>query len=140
MALVPDLSHSPSVPKCFPWLFEVIASALDQADNTTLLMTTIVEVGMSFSVMVNFLGLSILILFVPALAAAFSSSNDKNLFGQSNLLFIFAYVSPRCVMSNIKVLNDLFSGLNALSFVLVFFLVSPLQKRVNRLFANIPDP
>ncbi|GIC92847.1 uncharacterized protein Aud_009322 [Aspergillus udagawae] len=62
------------------------------------------EVGMSFSVMVNFLGLSILILFVPALAAAFSSSNDKNLFGQSNLLFIFA-------------------GLNALSFVLVFFLV-----------------
>ncbi|EAU29577.1 predicted protein [Aspergillus terreus NIH2624] len=64
------------------------------------------EVGMSFSVMVNFLGLSLLILFVPALTQAFSPSDSdgKNLMGHSNLLFFF-------------------TGLNALAFVLVFFLV-----------------
>ncbi|KAL5360152.1 hypothetical protein BJX96DRAFT_184377 [Aspergillus floccosus] len=62
------------------------------------------EVGMSFSVMVNFLGLSLLILFVPALTEAFSPSGSENLLGHSNLLFFF-------------------TGLNALAFVLVFFLV-----------------
>ncbi|KAJ0423941.1 major facilitator superfamily domain-containing protein [Aspergillus carlsbadensis] len=67
------------------------------------------EVGMSFSVMVNFLGLSILILFVPPLTNAFSPTNmddrdSARLLGQSNLLFFF-------------------TGLNALAFILVFFLV-----------------
>ncbi|KAL3494904.1 major facilitator superfamily domain-containing protein [Aspergillus germanicus] len=67
------------------------------------------EVGMSFSVMVNFLGLSILILFVPPLTNAFSPKNMEDqdsarLLGQSNLLFFF-------------------TGLNALAFILVFFLV-----------------
>ncbi|GES66614.1 MFS transporter [Aspergillus terreus] len=64
------------------------------------------EVGMSFSVMVNFLGLSLLILFVPALTEAFSPSDraGESLLGHSNLLFFF-------------------TGLNALAFVLVFFLV-----------------
>ncbi|KAL2844547.1 MFS transporter [Aspergillus pseudoustus] len=67
------------------------------------------EVGMSFSVMVNFLGLSILILFVPPLTNAFSPRNlgnrdSERLLGQSNLLFFF-------------------TGLNALAFILVFFLV-----------------
>ncbi|KAL3455338.1 hypothetical protein BJX64DRAFT_297732 [Aspergillus heterothallicus] len=66
------------------------------------------EVGMSFSVMVNFLGLSILILFVPPLTTAFSPKgpdhDSSRLIGQSNLLFLF-------------------TGLNALAFVLVYFLV-----------------
>jgi hypothetical protein len=51
---------------------------------------------MSFSVMVNFIGLSILILFVPPLTTAFSPGDpdrDKaRLLGQSNLLFFFTYV------------------------------------------------
>ncbi|EDP53397.1 hypothetical protein AFUB_045720 [Aspergillus fumigatus A1163] len=67
-----------------------------------------VEVGMSFSVMVNFLGLSLLVLFVPRLTTILSpngpSARKARLLGQSNLLFLF-------------------SGLNALAFVLVFFLV-----------------
>ncbi|CAG7932711.1 unnamed protein product [Penicillium olsonii] len=54
------------------------------------------EVGMSFSVMVNFLGLGILVLFVPQLTSAFN--------GQANLLFFF-------------------SGLNLLGLVLIFLLV-----------------
>ncbi|QKX58023.1 uncharacterized protein TRUGW13939_05143 [Talaromyces rugulosus] len=66
------------------------------------------EVGMSFSVMVNFVGLSLLILFVPPLTAALSPKGldfeTYHLLGQSNMLFFFA-------------------GLNALAFVLVFFLV-----------------
>jgi hypothetical protein len=59
------------------------------------LLTSTVEVGMSFSVMVNFLGLSLLILFVPALTEAFSPSDSdgKNLLGHSNLLFFFTYGS-----------------------------------------------
>ncbi|PLB46431.1 MFS transporter [Aspergillus steynii IBT 23096] len=56
------------------------------------------EVGMSFSVMVNFLGLGLLVMFVPKLTEAFGSN------GNSNLLFLF-------------------TGLNALAFALVFFLV-----------------
>ncbi|KAL4747487.1 hypothetical protein BDW72DRAFT_209619 [Aspergillus terricola var. indicus] len=73
------------------------------------------EVGMSFSVMVNFVGLSILILFVPPLTTAFSPDDPDiekaRLLGQSNLLFFFT------------VLTAAFSGLNALAFILVFFLV-----------------
>ncbi|KAJ5593074.1 hypothetical protein N7537_009978 [Penicillium hordei] len=54
------------------------------------------EVGMSFSVMVNFLGLGLLVLFVPQLTSKFH--------GEGNLLFFF-------------------SGLNLLALVLIFFLV-----------------
>ncbi|KAJ5816965.1 Major facilitator superfamily domain general substrate transporter [Penicillium robsamsonii] len=52
------------------------------------------EVGMSFSVMINFLGLGILVLFVPQLIKIF----------EKNLLFIF-------------------SALNLLALILIFFLV-----------------
>ncbi|KAF4768891.1 hypothetical protein HAV15_008382 [Penicillium sp. str.  len=55
------------------------------------------EVGMSFSVMVNFLGLGLLVLFVPQLTSRFR--------GEGNILFFF-------------------SGLNLLALVLIFFLVS----------------
>lgn len=92
---------------------------------------------MSFSVMVNFLGLSILILFVPALTAAFSTGNGKTLSGHSNLLFFFTYVPPQSVTSNRNAFTDLCSGLNALAFVLVFFLVSPPQTRVNQLCSSL---
>ncbi|KAF7164621.1 hypothetical protein CNMCM5623_009078 [Aspergillus felis] len=85
------------------------------------------EVGMSFSVMVNFLGMSLLILFVPRLTTIFSP-NDPNariarLFGESNLLFLFRYDPLLSAMINRNVLTNLHSGLNALAFVLVFFLV-----------------
>ncbi|KAL4888297.1 MFS transporter [Aspergillus ambiguus] len=67
------------------------------------------EVGMSFSVMVNFIGLSLLILFVPPLTSAFapkdSGPKTTNLLGHRTVLTI------------------LFSGLTALAFFLVFFLV-----------------
>ncbi|KAF7596889.1 hypothetical protein BBP40_011934 [Aspergillus hancockii] len=56
------------------------------------------EVGMSFSVMVNFLGLGLLVLFVPIL------TNALGQYGESNLCFLFM-------------------GLNALAFVLVFLFV-----------------
>ncbi|KAF9892110.1 hypothetical protein FE257_002516 [Aspergillus nanangensis] len=64
------------------------------------------KVGMSFSVMVNFLGLGLLVLFVPVLTQAFEPD------GQSKLLFLF-------------------TGLNALAFVLVFFLVPSGTARVS---------
>ncbi|OGM51380.1 MFS transporter [Aspergillus bombycis] len=56
------------------------------------------EVGMSFSVMVNFLGLGLLVLFVPKLTDALGK------FGESKLCFLF-------------------TGLNALAFFLVFLFV-----------------
>ncbi|KAE8360789.1 hypothetical protein BDV27DRAFT_167456 [Aspergillus caelatus] len=56
------------------------------------------EVGMSFSVMVNFLGLGLLVLLVPKLTEAWGK------YGESNLCFLFM-------------------GLNALAFVLVFLFV-----------------
>ncbi|KAE8136097.1 hypothetical protein BDV38DRAFT_272369 [Aspergillus pseudotamarii] len=56
------------------------------------------EVGMSFSVMVNFLGLGLLVLFVPQLDSAWEPN------GASNICFLF-------------------TGLNALAFVLVFLFV-----------------
>ncbi|PIG80406.1 putative 2-5A-dependent ribonuclease [Aspergillus arachidicola] len=56
------------------------------------------EVGMSFSVMVNFLGLGLLVLFVPQLTKALGQ------YGESKLCFLF-------------------TGLNALAFVLVFLFV-----------------
>ncbi|CAG8908812.1 unnamed protein product [Penicillium egyptiacum] len=53
-------------------------------------------VGMSFSVMINFLGLGLLVLFVPQLTNKFG--------GQANLLFFF-------------------SGMNVLALILIFLLV-----------------
>ena len=61
-----------------------------------------VEVGMSISVMVNFLGLGLLVLFVPSLSDAFGdvASNcktnstgcqDASRTGQARLLGMFAY-------------------------------------------------
>lgn len=86
-----------------------------------------VEVGMSFSVMVNFLGLSLLVLFVPRLTTILSpngpSARKARLLGQSNLLFLFRYVLLLPTLLNRNVLTNLYSGLNALAFVLVFFLV-----------------
>ncbi|OJJ29783.1 hypothetical protein ASPWEDRAFT_177523 [Aspergillus wentii DTO 134E9] len=78
------------------------------------------EVGMSFSVMINFLGLGLLVLFVPKLTEVLGkdSTNDNELylrqsrFGQSNLLFLF-------------------TGLNALTFVLVFLFVPSGTARVS---------
>ncbi|KAJ5472387.1 hypothetical protein N7530_006388 [Penicillium desertorum] len=61
------------------------------------------EVGMSFSVMINFLGLGLLVLFVPELTKAFGR--------QSHLLFFF-------------------SGLNVLALILIFLLV-PKTKDVS---------
>jgi hypothetical protein len=86
-----------------------------------------VEVGMSFSVMVNFLGLSLLVLFVPRLTTILSpngpSAREARLLGQSNLLFLFRYVLLLPTLLNRNVLTNLYNGLNALAFVLVFFLV-----------------
>ncbi|KAE8336673.1 hypothetical protein BDV24DRAFT_178338 [Aspergillus arachidicola] len=47
------------------------------------------EVGMSFSVMVNFLGLGLLVLFVPQLTKALGQ------YGESKLCFLFTWVFPR---------------------------------------------
>ncbi|KAJ5395329.1 uncharacterized protein N7487_009632 [Penicillium crustosum] len=62
------------------------------------------EVGMSFSVMVNFLGLGLLVLFVPQLTSRFH--------GEGNLLFFF-------------------SGLNLLALILIFFLSIEQQKNIS---------
>ncbi|RAL04457.1 MFS transporter [Aspergillus ibericus CBS 121593] len=70
------------------------------------------EVGMSFSVMVNFLGLGLLVLFVPKLITAFGGKDPSDATGQSNLLFLF-------------------TGLNVFAFVLVFLFVPSGLARVN---------
>jgi hypothetical protein len=62
---------------------------------------------MSFSVMVNFLGLSILILFVPPLTNAFSpkdmeDQDSARLLGQSNLLFFFTYDLPTTNLPKVR--------------------------------------
>ncbi|KAB8075213.1 hypothetical protein BDV29DRAFT_190429 [Aspergillus leporis] len=64
------------------------------------------EVGMSFSVMVNFLGLGLLILFVPRLTDALGE------YGESKLCFLFV-------------------GLNALAFILVFLFVPSGTEKVS---------
>ncbi|KAE8383105.1 MFS transporter [Aspergillus bertholletiae] len=66
------------------------------------------EVGMSFSVMVNFLGLGLLVLFVPKLTGAWDGSGG---YGQSHLCFVF-------------------TGLNVLAFILVFLFVPSGTERV----------
>ncbi|KAE8349846.1 MFS transporter [Aspergillus coremiiformis] len=63
------------------------------------------EVGMSFSVMVNFLGLGLLVLFVPKLTDALGN------YGESNLCLLF-------------------TGLNALAFILVFLFVPSGTEKV----------
>ncbi|PYH93161.1 MFS transporter [Aspergillus ellipticus CBS 707.79] len=70
------------------------------------------EVGMSFSVMINFLGLGRLVLFVPSLTTAFGGNNQNDAKGKSNLLFLF-------------------TGLNVLAFVLVYLFVPSGMARVS---------
>lgn len=97
-----------------------------------LLTLTGPEVGMSFSVMVNFIGLSILILFVPRLTTEFTPSQKDDQYGHSNLLFAFTCVHT--YMSQATADTDIFYShrtLNALAFVLVFFLVSPAAAEAN---------
>ncbi|KAH1268124.1 hypothetical protein KXX33_005248 [Aspergillus fumigatus] len=92
----------------FTFFYGIGAGSVPFTFSTEVFPLTYREVGMSFSVMVNFLGLSLLVLFVPRLTTILSpngpSARKARLLGQSNLLFLF-------------------SGLNALAFVLVFFLV-----------------
>lgn len=52
-----------------------------------------IEVGMSFSVMVNFLGLGILVLFVPKLTLALDNGKPNTSHAPSYILIFFRYVS-----------------------------------------------
>ncbi|KAL4942533.1 major facilitator superfamily domain-containing protein [Aspergillus oleicola] len=65
------------------------------------------EVGMSFSVMINFIGLGLLVNFVPAITDGFENIGAK---GHACLLYIFA-------------------GLDLLAFVLVFLFVPSTGQR-----------
>ncbi|KAI9371095.1 hypothetical protein BJX61DRAFT_548546 [Aspergillus egyptiacus] len=67
------------------------------------------EVGMSFSVMVNFLGLSLLILFVPRLTIAFSPDKDQDRAGESNLLFFFTCVPSDTAQISLEEMNHIFN-------------------------------
>lgn len=99
-----------------------------------LLILTGPEVGMSFSVMVNFIGLSILILFVPRLTIKFTPSGKDDLYGHSNLLFAFTCVHTYMSHPDHYRDTDIYYSdrtLNALAFVLVFFLVSPAAAEEN---------
>lgn len=96
------------------------------------------EVGMSFSVMVNFLGLGLLILFVPRLTQALGGGNacglghesskrslHKPCTGEGNLLFLFTSVDSRALGDWYA---DLFCrGLNVLAFILSFLFVPGTQ-------------
>jgi hypothetical protein len=53
-------------------------------------LTSSGEIGMSFAVFWNFLGLGLLILFVPKLTTAFGRGNQDD--GHTNLLSLFVYV------------------------------------------------
>ncbi|KAB8228805.1 major facilitator superfamily domain-containing protein [Aspergillus alliaceus] len=55
------------------------------------------EVGMSFSVMVNFLGLGLLVLFVPKLASALGEE-----YGYSNLCFLFTWALSFSLIVSLK--------------------------------------
>ncbi|KAH1786802.1 hypothetical protein KXX20_008799 [Aspergillus fumigatus] len=100
----------------FTFFYGIGAGSVPFTFSAEVFPLTYREVGMSFSVMVNFLGLSLLVLFVPRLTTILSpngpSAREARLLGQSNLLFLFR-----------NVLTNLYNGLNALAFVLVFFLV-----------------
>ncbi|KAL3482058.1 general substrate transporter [Aspergillus californicus] len=67
------------------------------------------EVGMSFSVMVNFLGLGLLVLFVPRITRSWPSGGNERI-GQRNILFIF-------------------TGLNAMMLVLLFLLIPSTERK-----------
>ncbi|KAI9792520.1 MAG: hypothetical protein M1816_002040 [Peltula sp. TS41687] len=74
------------------------------------LTRTLVEAGMSFAVFWNFLGLGLLIIFIPRLTYAFGhGSGRSSADGQTNFLALFA-------------------GLNALCFILVYLLVPSTAK------------
>ncbi|KAL2872395.1 uncharacterized protein BJX67DRAFT_386803 [Aspergillus lucknowensis] len=71
------------------------------------------EVGMSFSVMVNFLGLGLLVLFVPRITHSWSE--DERI-GQRNVLFLFTGLNfatlilvPRTERRTLEGMNDLFN-------------------------------
>ncbi|KAK4869346.1 hypothetical protein LT330_006346 [Penicillium expansum] len=83
---------------CLPFVFSysIGAGPIPFTFSAEVFPLCVREVGMSFSVMVNFLGLGILVLFVPQLTRKFH--------GEGNLLFFF-------------------SGLNLLALILILFLV-----------------
>ncbi|KAL4754383.1 hypothetical protein BDW72DRAFT_214284 [Aspergillus terricola var. indicus] len=76
------------------------------------------EVGMSFSVMVNFLGLGLLVLFVPRITRSWSPTENERV-GQRNVLLLF-------------------TGLNALMLFLLFLMVPDTERKtlegMNKLF------
>lgn len=64
-------------------------------------LTYCAEIGMSFAVFWNFLGLGLLILFVPKLTSAFGKRDQDD--GHTNLLALFVCVlpfSPKIVFAN----------------------------------------
>ncbi|OQD69216.1 hypothetical protein PENPOL_c002G03242 [Penicillium polonicum] len=83
---------------CLPFVFcySIGAGPIPFTLSAEVFPLCVREVGMSFSVMVNFLGLGLLVLFVPQLTSKFH--------GEGNLLFFF-------------------SGLNLLALILIFFFV-----------------
>ncbi|KAL4887500.1 general substrate transporter [Aspergillus karnatakaensis] len=50
------------------------------------------EVGMSFSVMINFLGLGLLVLFVPEITRAFGDNGNSYLLGLDALAFVLVFL------------------------------------------------
>lgn len=86
--------------------------------NRNCLLKLLAEVGMSISVMVNFLGLGLLVLFVPELTDAFGgrASNcntnpaecqDASRTGQARLLGLFAYEVLHLPVSRNQKLTDI---------------------------------
>ncbi|KAL4867883.1 hypothetical protein BDV12DRAFT_209480 [Aspergillus spectabilis] len=78
------------------------------------------EVGMSFSVMVNFLGLGFLVLFVPRITRIWPSTENERI-GQRNVLFLF-------------------TGLNAIMLVLLFLIIPSTERKaledMNHIFSR----
>ena len=83
------------------------------------------EVGMSFSVMVNLLGLGLLVLFVPRLTSALGHSNapaDQEKSNCGNPVFHAVNTKGESKLVGI------FAGFNTLAFILVFLLVPSTAK------------
>lgn len=95
--------------------------------------------------MVNFLGLGLLILFVPELTIKFGGCEGKAPVsegsqavsgvdtsdcphGQGNLLFFFTYVSTIWTWELEHLAKKLHSGLNVLAFILSFLFIPGAQK------------
>ncbi|RJE24915.1 Sugar and other transporter [Aspergillus sclerotialis] len=110
----------------FTFLYSLGAGPIPFTLSAEVFPLALREVGMSFSVMVNFLGLGLLILFVPELTLKFGHCDGKALasdtfqpvsgvdtsdcpHGQGNLLFFF-------------------TGLNVLAFILSFLFIPGAQK------------